>query len=139
MSRSTQARALGQHLSKLTGVRAELRYDAGSMWLVEWADGPTRDEMRDLVDKTITSHPHHFGLMAGRTIRSSRHESTRAWAARAVAARRDGALAREVSRGVAARRALGVDEIRLGTLKPKAPEWYVLLDFVQRMIDSTSR
>ncbi|MFJ9845883.1 hypothetical protein ACIRYZ_36660 [Kitasatospora sp. NPDC101155] len=138
MSRSAQAHKLGRHLSKVTGVTVELVYHSGKQWLVEWPDGPTRTEMRDLVAKTIEANPYHFGLMADREIRTVRMESARAWAACAVAARRTGSLAEETRRGAVQRSALGLDRIRLGTSEPKTLEYYALTDYVERLIETTA-
>ncbi|MBV6700227.1 hypothetical protein KV557_24510 [Kitasatospora aureofaciens] len=138
MSRSTQAFQLGRHLSEKTGVRVELVYDSGARWLVQWPDGPTLDEMRDLVDRTIAAHPRHFGLLADRQLSVSRMDSVRAWAARAVAARRDGSLATEVARDVARRRELGLTPPRLGRAEPKREEYYALLNHIERLVNSTS-
>ncbi|GAB2717838.1 hypothetical protein [Kitasatospora kifunensis] len=136
--RSAQAFQLGRHLSKLTGVDVQLVYDSGAKWLVLWPDGPTRAQMRDLVATVLAEHPSHFGLMKDREIGTSRMDSTRAWAARAVAARRDGTLAEETAHGVAQRRSLGVDRIRLGILEPLTCEYYALTDCVERLVDRTA-
>ncbi|MGP3983775.1 hypothetical protein [Streptomyces sp. KR80] len=71
-SRSTQARRLGLELTETTGVRVELRYDSGTRWFAEWTDGPTKEQMRELLaaalagpcypdlrDRTLTTTRHH--------------------------------------------------------------------------------
>ncbi|MET9399305.1 hypothetical protein [Kitasatospora sp. NPDC002965] len=136
--RSTQAFNLGRHLSEKTDVPVELRHESGARWLVQWPDGPTRDQMRALVTEMLEKHPYHFGLMKSREISFSRMDTTRAWAARAVAARRDGSLAAETARGAARRRELGIDRIRVGITEPKAAEYYVLVNFIEQQIDDTA-
>ncbi|MFH8620159.1 hypothetical protein ACH4E8_34465 [Streptomyces sp. NPDC017979] len=99
MSRSRQAALLARHLSETAGARVELAFDSGAWWMVSWADGPTVEGMHELVDAALAGP--RYAEMRDRKIDYVRSPSDRAWAARAIASRRDGTLARAVADGAA--------------------------------------
>lgn len=134
MSRSRQAYQLGTHLSQVTEEQVDLRFDSGAIWLVEWTDGPLHEQMREHVVEALSGH--RFPDMRDRTFRYTRHESSRAWAARAIAARRDGTLPRAVTEGAAWRRA-NLPHRYLPYGSDLTPEDHALLDHVQQLLDTT--
>jgi hypothetical protein len=66
-SRSRTAGQLAARLSAETGVPVQVRWDSsgtsarrgrgGWAWHVDWSDGPTRDQMRDVVDRVAGDYP----------------------------------------------------------------------------------
>ncbi|GGY71361.1 hypothetical protein GCM10010363_60820 [Streptomyces omiyaensis] len=135
MSRTRQAFLLGRHLTEVTGVAVTLDYVSGAEWSMNWPDGPTDDEMRAHLDEALTSH--RFAEMRDRKVTPLRGETSRSWAARAIASRREGTLATAVAEGAAHRRRMG--ERRLGPPDPRAtPEYYALLRHVQELQRTTS-
>ncbi|MFD4412470.1 hypothetical protein [Streptomyces sp. NPDC058475] len=134
MSRTRQAARLAAHLSEVTGVRVELVYDNGPRWNMSWPDGPTRDQMRAHLDEALAGH--HFPDMRDRQLHLTRGRTDRAWAARAIASRREGTLAPAVAEGAAWRRThlpgwqpLGRDKL--------TPEDHALLRHVDELIEAT--
>ena len=134
MSRSRQAFRLAAHLSDLTGVGVELVYDTGAVWHLSWADGPLREEMRTHLDGALADY--RFAEMRDRTITTHRGTSTRAWAARAIASRREGTLATAVSEGAAWRRAHLPQKSPFGGAQ-LTPEDHALLSHINELIDVT--
>ena len=133
MSRSRQAFQLGCHLSDVTEVEVTLVYDSGPRWNMSWCDGPTVDQMRAHLAEALAGH--HFPDMRDRKLHLHRGESSRAWAARAIASRREGTLAPAVAEGAAWRRA-HPSPYRLG-ISDLTPEDYALLLHVEQLIRDT--
>ncbi|MFE2684469.1 hypothetical protein [Streptomyces mirabilis] len=133
MTRSRQAARLAAHLSEVTGVRVSLEYDNGPRWNMSWADGPTCDQMHVHLAEALAGH--HFPDMRDRTLHLHRGTSSRAWAARAIASRREGTLGPAVAEGAAWRRA-HPSPYRLG-ISDLTPENHALLQHVERLIEST--
>ncbi|MFI0901773.1 hypothetical protein [Streptomyces sp. NPDC020983] len=136
MSRSRQAQQLAQHLTEVTGTTVELVYDNGSRWHMGWTDGPTYEEMRAHLDAALAGH--RYAEMRDRKLAPFRSNSERAWAARAIASRREGTLAPAVTAGAADRRATGLPRLRLGTAEPESEEYYALLSHVETLARTTS-
>jgi hypothetical protein len=102
-NRSRQARQLSLHLAEATGTRrVELVYDTGASWHLNWTDGPTAEQMHEHLTTALAGH--HFPDLRDRTIRCHRGTSPRAWAARAIAAHREGTLQTAVAEYAAAHR-----------------------------------
>jgi hypothetical protein len=134
--RSVQAVRLGNDLTARLGVRVEVLYEPSmrrgdaSGWYVEWADGPTVDEMWGHVGEAARAGG--YDELVGLRVGYSRGQTALAWAARAVAARRDGSLEREM----ATRLALGHHQPpRWGSL---TPEELAVLFCVETRIAHTS-
>lgn len=137
MSRSRQAWQLAQHLTEVTGTTVELVYDSGPRWHMSWTDGPVYEEMRAHLDAALAGY--RYAEMRDRKIDVFRSHSERAWAARAIASRREGTLAPAVADGAAERRAMGLELPRFGTNEPtESHEYYVLLDHVESLWRKTS-
>ncbi|MEV5598950.1 hypothetical protein [Streptomyces sp. NPDC052496] len=137
MSRSRQATLLAGHLSEVTGVTVELYYDTGARWMLSWTDGPRWEEMRAHLDTALAGY--RYAEMRDRTIDCHRSTSQRAWAARAIASRREGTLGPAIADGAAYRRSLGVELPRMGTQDPHAThEYYALLRHVENLCRTTS-
>lgn len=136
MSRSRQAWQLAQHLTKVTGTTVELVYDSGKVWHLSWTDGPVYEEMRAHLDAALAGD--RYAEMRDRKTDVFRSHSERAWAARAIAARREGTLATAVTAGAADRRAMGLPPLRLGTAEPESEEYYALLSHVETLSRTTS-
>jgi hypothetical protein len=102
-ARSREAQALARELSSSTEVRVEITYERPGEWRAHWGDGPTRDQMGTLIDQLQRSG--RYPQMASQRINTSRWTSGRAWAARAIAADREGTLRPMVAAGVADRAA----------------------------------
>lgn len=133
MSRSRQAVLLARHLAEVTDVRPELVYDSGVRWNLNWTDGPTREQMRVHLDAALADG-YRYAEMRDRTIHCSRSYSERAWAARAIASRREGTLAPAVAEGAAYRRSLGVPLPRMGVQDPsETHEYYALLRHIEEL------
>ncbi|MET8855540.1 hypothetical protein [Streptomyces sp. NPDC004579] len=133
MSRTRQAYRLATHLGDVSGVRVELVYDTGAVWHLSWTDGPLREEMRALLGKALEEH--QFAEMRDRTITTHRGTSTRAWAARAIASRREGTLTPAVTEGAAWRRTLPSSRPLGGN--DLTPEDHALLQHVDELIEVT--
>ncbi|MGW1226595.1 hypothetical protein [Streptomyces sp. NPDC002530] len=137
MSRNRQVFLLGRHLAGVTGVDVTLEYVGGAEWSMNWPDGPLYDEMRAHLDEALAGH--RFTEMRDRKITPLRGETSRSWAARAIASRREGALATAVAERAAYERRQGVRLPRLGTPDPRAThEYYALLHHVQELQRTTS-
>ncbi|MFF8619264.1 hypothetical protein [Streptomyces sp. NPDC015350] len=93
------------------------------------------DEMRDRLEEALAGH--RFTEMRDRKITFLRSESPRAWAARAIAARREGTLGPAVAEGV--RQRAGRELPRLGAPDPRrTPEFYALTYYVDQLTQTTS-
>ena len=109
--RSKQAKALVRAIAARTSVRpwdvtAEYVF-TGKRYLIQWANGPTSDQMRALIGELLDTG--RYPLMVGMPLELWRSTTPRAWAARAVAAVREGTvLWREAGRGAAWRRESGI-------------------------------
>ncbi|MEU7222268.1 hypothetical protein [Streptomyces chrestomyceticus] len=137
MSRSRQAALLARHLSEAAGVDVELVYDTGARWILGWTDGPRWEEMRARLDTALAGY--RYAEMRDRTLDCHRSTSQRAWAARAIAARREGTLGPAIADGVAHRRALGVELPRMGVQDPsETHEYYALLHHVEELCRESS-
>ncbi|MFC7795737.1 hypothetical protein [Streptomyces cinereoruber] len=135
MSRSQQAFRLGRHLTEVTDVAVPLDYVTGTEWSMNWADGPLHDEMRAHLDEAVAGY--RYADMRDRKGSLLRGDTSRSWAARAIASRREGTLATAVAEGAAQRRRMG--ERRLGTPDPRAThEYYALLQHVRKLQRTTS-
>jgi hypothetical protein len=101
-ARSRQAQALGRELSARTGASVAIRYRGPGEWFAEWESGPSIVTMGDLISQQLDTG--RYPGLRGEKMGYSRHCPPAAWAARAVAARRDGSLAAAVAEGAAYRR-----------------------------------
>ncbi|MEU2076586.1 hypothetical protein [Streptomyces sp. NPDC013489] len=132
MSRSRQAALLARHLFEVTGTTGELVYDTGVRWNLHWTDGPLREEMRAHLDAALAGY--RYAEMRDRTIHCSRSYSERAWAARAIASRRQGTLAPAIADGAAHHRALRVQLPRLSHQDPsETHEYFALLRHIEEL------
>ncbi|MEU3837842.1 hypothetical protein [Streptomyces microflavus] len=137
MSRSRQAALLARHLSEVTDVEVGLYYDTGARWIAMWADGPLQEEMRAHLGAALAGH--HYVDMRDREIDCHRSTSQRAWAARAIASRREGTLGAAIAEGAAHRRSLGVGMPRPGVHGPThTHEYYALLRHVDDLCRGTA-
>ncbi|WP_042404443.1 hypothetical protein [Streptacidiphilus carbonis] len=138
MSRSRQAWQLARHLTEVTGgTELELNWENGPRWNLHWTDGPLVEEMRAHLDTALAGY--HYTEMRDRKIACSRSYSERAWAARAIASRREGTLAPAVAAEVARRRAMGLELPRLSVNVPsESHEYYALLSYVEQLWQVTS-
>lgn len=137
MSRSRQASLLARHLTDVTGTNVELVYDSGARWNLSWTDGPLYEEMRTHLDTALAGY--RYVDMRDRQIDMRRSHSERAWAARAIASRREGTLAPAVTDGATSRRAMGLELPRFGTNEPTGShEYYALLSHVEDLWRKTS-
>jgi hypothetical protein len=103
-ARSCQAQMIACELTRLTGVTVEVAHDGQSRYLAQWTDGPTLDSMHGMALAQL-SCGRYPDLQPG-MITYARGHSIRAFAARACAVRRNGALANAIRRGVLERRRL---------------------------------
>lgn len=87
-SRSRQAWKLTQHLQERADVtRVDLHWMGGAEWNLCWSDGPTEPQMLALVTEAVGWS--EFAALADRVFQCTRSFSPQAWAATAVAMRRD--------------------------------------------------
>ncbi|MFI8823946.1 hypothetical protein [Streptomyces sp. NPDC053431] len=136
MSRTSQASLLGQHLTEVTEVTVTVDHIRGAEWSLNWADGPLDHEMRAHLDDALT-HDRHADMRDQR-LTLLRESTSRSWAARAIAAHREGALTTAIAEGADNRR-LGVDLPRLDPPNPgETHEWFALLHHVQKLQRTTS-
>ncbi|MFB7584577.1 hypothetical protein [Streptomyces hydrogenans] len=137
MSRTRQAFLLGRHLTEVTGVEVTVEYVSGAEWSMNWPDGPQYDEMRAHLDEALAGYG--FAEMRDRKVTPLRGTTSRSWAARAIASRREGTLTTAVAERAAYERRQGVALPRLGTPDPRAThEYYALLHHVQELQRTTS-
>lgn len=137
MSRSRQAALLARYLSETTDVEVGLHYDTGARWIAMWADGPLQEEMRAHLDTALAGH--RYVDMRDRRIDFHRSTSGRAWAARAIASRRESTLGPAIAEGAARRRSLGVGMPRPGVHGPThTHEYYALLRHVDDLCRGTA-
>ncbi|WP_432088501.1 hypothetical protein [Streptomyces sp. bgisy095] len=137
MSRTQQAFRLGRHLTEVTDVAVTLDYVTGAEWSMNWADGPTDEEMRAHLAEALAGY--RFAEMRDRKVSLLRGDTSRSWAARAIASRREGTLVTAVAEGAVSRRRLGVELPRLGTPDPRVThEYYALLQHVRKLQRTTS-
>jgi hypothetical protein len=134
--RNSQAFRLGRDLSEATGVSVEVAHERADLWCVEWADGPTRDEMRDRVEVALAGPG--YPDLGDQNLWCARTRSPRAWASRAIAARRDGSLAREVEATAPHRRRLEKHLPLLLANDTLTSEDYATLACVEALIDKTA-
>jgi hypothetical protein len=130
-----QARLLARELSECTKVRVDLEHQSGRDWLVEWGDGPTWPQMRDLVQGLLAER---YPLLRDRQLDYHRGQTARAWAARAVAAWRDGTLATEVTAYAAAFRQRHPDGLPWTTTVPLTAEDHAVLHHVEILLNDAS-
>jgi hypothetical protein len=133
-ARSHQVRALARDLSARAGARVEIRYDRPGEWFAEWNSGPSLEQMSDLITQLLRTG--RYPDLQAQKIGCSRHCSPAAWAARAVAAHRDGTLAHAVAEGAAYRRGLGA--IHPSSGMQQSPEYFALLEHVGILILTTA-
>ncbi|MFD4127146.1 hypothetical protein ACFXKK_10355 [Streptomyces globisporus] len=137
MSRSRQAALLARHLAEVTDIEVGLYHDTGARWIAMWADGPLEKEMRTHLDTALAGH--RYVDMRDRTIDCHRSTSNRAWAARAIASRREGTQGTVIVEGAAHRRSLGVGMHRPGVHGPThTHEYYALLRHVDDLCRGTA-
>ncbi|MEV7445679.1 hypothetical protein AB0O22_31855 [Streptomyces sp. NPDC091204] len=137
MSRSRQAALLARHLSEVAECDVQLVHETGALWNVGWTDGPRREEMRDHLDAALTGH--RYAEMRDRKISCWRSDSVRAWAAQAIASRREGTLGPAIAEGAAYRRSLGVELHRVGVPDPsETHEYYALLRHIEDRCRATA-
>jgi hypothetical protein len=103
--RNYQAQMIAHELTRLTGVIVAIAHD-GQRCLLRWTDGPTLDCMRRMTIAQL-SGGRYPDLQVWMLTYARRH-SARAFAARACAARRNGALASAIRRGVLEHHRLGI-------------------------------
>lgn len=130
-ARSRQAKALARALTAQTAVQVTIDSTGRGQWLLQWAHGPTDDQMRGLVRAELATGP--YPDMAGQQVQRHRGWAARAWAARAVAADREGTLRPAVELGEAWRRGLGPLPIQ----DASTPEERALRAHVEDLIDRT--
>ncbi|MFQ6851877.1 hypothetical protein AAIB46_13400 [Streptomyces sp. 35M1] len=112
-------------------------HDTGARWMAIWADGPLEEEMGTHLDTGLAGH--RYVDMRDRTIDCHRSTSNRAWAARAIASRREGALGTAIVEGAAHRRSLGAGMPRPGVHGPThTHEYYALLRHVDDLCRGTA-
>jgi hypothetical protein len=104
--RRHQVQTLGRELARLTGVGVEVVYDGECRYLVQWTDGPMLGCMRGLVVAGL-SGGQYPDLPVG-LLTYARGHSVRAFASRACATQRSGALASAIRMGVLERRRLAM-------------------------------
>ncbi|MFJ3752451.1 hypothetical protein [Streptomyces sp. t99] len=137
MSRSRQAALLARHLAEVTDIEVGLYHHTGARWIAMWADGPLEEEMRTHLDTALAGQ--RYVAMRDRTIDCHRSTSNRAWAARAIASRREGTLGTAIVEGAAHRRSLGVGMPRRGVHGPThTHEYYALLRHVDDLCRGTA-
>lgn len=134
-TRSQQARALGRELSMRAGTRVDIRYADVGEWLAEWSTGPSLEEMNDLLSRLLSTG--RYPTMRGQKLSFSRHCPRSAWAARAVAAYRDGTLAQAIAEGAAYRRGRGIVQPPSGG-RGRSPEYFALVEHVGILVMTTS-
>jgi len=83
---------IARELTRLTGIAIQMVHDGQRQYLVQWTDGPTLDCMRHLAITQLCGS-RYPDLQAG-MLTYVRGHSVHAFAARASAAQRNGALAR---------------------------------------------
>ncbi|MEV8347155.1 hypothetical protein [Streptomyces niveus] len=130
-NRTRQADRLAYDLSEQTDVRVEVSYLGGAEWEVRWPGGPTLARMRELVGHSLSTDTVYPGLR-DRKLVYTRGESDRAWAARAVAAHREGTLAPAV-----AERAPLHGHSRTPMTRDWSPEDYAVLAIVEEIVQNT--
>lgn len=126
-TRSAQAHKLAMVLSTAHGVRFEAVYDSGA-WRIDWANGPLYLDVRAQVLAALAGPD--YPLLQGRQVNLYRGSDSRAWAARAIAAHRDGSLAKGLKDG--------------RTYRHSRPAWsdmtdedLAILGFVERQVENT--
>lgn len=127
-TRSAQAHHLAQALSAAHGVRFEAVYDSGA-WRIDWADGPLDSDVRAQVAAAVAGPD--YPLLRDRKLNLYRGNTARAWAARAIAAHRDGTL---------------TEGLKAGTVyRHERPSWSDLTDedlailrFVEQQVQDTA-
>lgn len=134
-NRSAQARRLARHLSRLTDVPVELVYDTGVRWIVTWNDGPTWEQMREHITAALAGPD--YPDLRDRTVSYTRFTSDRAWAARAVHARRDPGFATQVAEKAAWKRANLPPVSQYGNPDPLTPEDHALLGIIEKLVAET--
>ncbi|WP_331767112.1 hypothetical protein [Embleya sp. NBC_00896] len=131
--RSIRGFGLGQELTRIAGIEVAFVVDGIAAWGVEWVDGPTVDGMRAHVD-AVRAGRGGFAP-ADHRLAFRRRQSPRAWAARAVAAEREGRLAGAVVAGAALRRGHPAGEAwGEGGL---TAEEHALIDYVRVLFEVT--
>jgi hypothetical protein len=125
-NRSRQAQALGRELSARTGASVEIRYRGPGEWFAEWESGPSVVTMGDVITQQLGTG--RYPGLQEETIGYSRHCPPAAWAARAIAARRDGSLTGAVAEGAAYRRDFGI------THSQRSPEYLALVEHVSILL-----
>lgn len=128
-ARSRQAQAFARDLADRTGARVSIESTGRGQWIVQWAHGPTLDQMRDVARGLL----HRYPDMAGQRLEWARGWAPRAWAARAVAAHREGTLRPAVERAAAWRRECPLP----GFPTDLMPEDLAQLAFVEDLINTT--
>jgi hypothetical protein len=134
-NRTAQARRLARHLSRLADVPVELVYDTGVRWIVTWNDGPTWEQMREHLT-TALAGPDYPDLR-DRTLSYTRFTSDRAWASRAIHARRDPGFAAQIAEKAAWSRANLPPASPYGTPDPLTYEDHALLALVKTLLAET--
>ena len=129
--RSDQAWRLARELSTDAGVRVEVSHAGGDRWEVSWTDGPTVTDLRARLDELVADD--RYPALRDRRLSTSRSYSGQAWAAGAIAARRDGTLGAAVSAGAAVRRR-GPGQ-RPGS--ELGPEEFAALEYVAALLEDT--
>ncbi len=127
-ARSRQAHAFAWELPERAGVRATIESTSRGRWLVQWPHGPTVDQMRGLARELLPRCPD----MAEQGLEWARGWAPRAWAARAVAAEREGTLRPAVEQGAAWHR-----QDPAGICSDLTEEAFALLAYVEDLIDTT--
>lgn len=124
---------IARELTRLTGIAVQMVHDGQRQYLVQWTDGPRLDCMRHLAITQLYGG-RYPDLQAG-MLTYVRGHSVHAFAARASAAQRNGALASAIRKGVLERHRLGI------TLTPQARlsnEELAAYHCVESLLDQTS-
>lgn len=132
-ARSCQAQMIARELTRLTGITVWVAHDGQHRYLVQWTDSPTLDCMLRLAIAQL-SGGRYPDLQAG-MLTYARGNSVRAFAARASAAQRNGALASAIRKGVLERNLLGITPTPYARLSDKELAAH---QYVERLLDQTA-
>ncbi|WP_370131513.1 hypothetical protein [Streptacidiphilus sp. EB103A] len=122
-NRSTEARQLALWLSQDTKTDFGMEWAGGRCWQVMWADGPAVTEVRASIASMMDVHE-RFLTLRDRELCLMRGYALRAWAALAVAARRDGSLAQALA-----------DATPTGGTVDRRPAHFTLQTFVEQLLE----
>ncbi|MET8957074.1 hypothetical protein [Streptomyces sp. NPDC004533] len=113
-----------------------LVYNTGAERHLNRTDGPRKDVMKKHLGDALAGH--RIPAMRDRTIRYWRGTSMGAWAARAIASRRDGTLATAVAEGAAMYRGLSAPASRAVPGSTLSPEELALRRHIEDLIEASA-